>query len=128
MIKHFRVDKMKSIQGSKESRYGCEQFEKFDIGEYAKQTFSMFSGTLERVKLLCDNSLIGVILDRFGKDSMVIPYDDNHFTVSMDVEVSLQFLAWVIGLGSGAKVISPESVVEQMKMEAKRLTEQYIEE
>ena len=56
---------------------------------------------------------------------MVIPYDEDHFTVSMDVEVSLQFLAWVIGLGSGAKVISPVSEVERMKVEAKRLMEQY---
>ena len=125
MIKHFRVDKMKSIQVEQEGRDGSDQFKMFDMGEYAKQTFSMFSGTPERVKLLCENSLIGVIIDRFGKDSMVIPYDEDHFTVSMDVEVSLQFLAWVIGLGSGAKVISPVSEVERMKMEAKRLMEQY---
>lgn len=125
MIKHFRVDKMRSIQVETEARDGSEKFEKFDMGDYAKQTFSMFGGTLERVKLVCDKKLIGVIMDRFGQDSMIMPQGDDHFSVVMDVEVSQQYLAWVIGLGAGAKVVSPENVVEQMRAEAKRLTEQY---
>ena len=125
MIKHFRVDKMRSIQVETQARDGMEQFEKFDMGDYAKRTFSMYGGTLEHVKLECENSLIGVIVDRFGQDSMVIPQGKDHFTVGMDVEVSPQYLAWVFGLGAGAKVLSPENVVEQMRVEAKRLMEQY---
>jgi len=39
--------------------------------------------------------------------------------------VSRQFLSWVIALGDGAKIVSPESVVERMKQEAVRLMEQY---
>ena len=59
MIKHFRVDKMRSIQVETEARDGSEKFEKFDMGDYAKQTFSMFGGTLERVKLVCDKNARG---------------------------------------------------------------------
>lgn len=85
----------------------------------------MFGGIEENVKLECNNNLVGVIIDRFGKDIMIIPADDEHFRINVDIEVSKQFLAWIIGLGEGVKVLSPESVVEMMRTEARRLMEQY---
>ena len=124
-IKHFRVDKMRHINLTKDKRDGKTQFEKFDMGVYATKMFGMFGGKEEKVRLECKNDLVGVIIDRFGKDAMIIPIDDEHFRINVDVEVSQQFLAWVIGLGEGAKILSPESVVEMMRIEARRLMEQY---
>lgn len=79
------------------------------------------------MKLLVENSLAGVMIDRFGKDTMIIPADEDHFTVHVDVHVSKQFLGWVISLGEGVKIISPEEVVDQMKNEIDRLIRQYKE-
>lgn len=124
-IKHFRVDKMLHITKVEKIRDGKEKIKSFDMAVYVKKTFGMFSGKEERVKLECSNSLAGVIIDRFGKDAMIIPGKNEIFTVVIDVEVSQQFLAWVIGLGSGAKVVSPESVFEMMREEGKRLMELY---
>lgn len=124
-IKHFRVDKMLNITLTEHKRDGEEQFKKFDMAVYAKKMFGMFGGIEENVGLECDNNLVGVIIDRFGKDVMIISTDSKHFRINVDVEVSQQFLAWIIGLGAGAKVVSPEHVVEMMGTEAKRLIEQY---
>ena len=55
----------------------------------------MFGGEEETVKLQVSNGLAGVIIDRFGKDVMMIPVDEDHFNVSVDVHVSRQFLGWV---------------------------------
>ena len=85
----------------------------------------MFGGKEQKVKLLVQNELAGVIIDRFGKDIMMIPKDEKHFTVNVDVRVSNQFLGWVFSLGNGVKIISPDEVVEQMKREVERLREQY---
>ena len=52
----------------------------------------MFGGKEQSVKLLVENSLAGVIVDRFGKDVMMIPEDEEHFRVNVDVHVSKQFL------------------------------------
>ena len=71
------------------------------------------------------NNLSGVIIDRFGKDVMMIPTDDEHFIVNVDVHVSRQFLGWVFSLGEAVKIIGPDEVVEQMRGEARRLMEQY---
>ena len=75
-IKHFRVDKMLHIKLSKESREGNEHFKKLDMADYAKKSFGMFGGKERTVKLLVKNNLAGVIIDRFGKDVMMIPADN----------------------------------------------------
>lgn len=126
-IKHFRVDKMLHIELKNEKREGKGRFQKFDMAVYAKKTFGMLGGEEQTVKLLCDNTFAGVMIDRFGKDIFMVPVDDSHFTVSVNVAVSRQFLAWVFALEEGVKIVEPQSVVEQMKEEAERLMRQYSE-
>ena len=125
LIKHYRVDKMLHIRMSDESREGKEHFKKLDMADYAKKSFGMFRGKETSVKMLVNNSLAGVIIDRFGKDVMMIPEDEDHFRVNVDVHVSKQFLGWVFSLGEAVKIIGPDEVVEQMRGEARRLMEQY---
>lgn len=124
-IKHYRVDKMLHIKLSSERREGKEHFKKLDMADYAKKSFGMFGGKEQSVKLLVKNSLAGVIIDRFGKNVMLIPADEEHFTVNVDVHVSRQFLGWVFSLGKDIKIVGPEDVVKQMKSEVKRLINQY---
>ena len=124
-IKHYRVDKMLHIKLSNESREGKEHFKKLDMADYAKKSFGMFGGKEQRVKMLVKNNLAGVIIDRFGKEVMMIPADEEHFTVNVDVHVSRQFLAWVFSLGEDIRIVGPDEVVEEMKKEGRRLVEQY---
>ena len=72
-----------------------------------------------------ENSLAGVIIDRFGKDVMMIPTDGEHFTVSGDVRVSRLFLGWIFSLGEGVRILGPDEVTAQMKEEIRRLQAQY---
>ena len=124
-IKHYRVDKMLHIRLSSENREGKEFFNKLDMADYAKKSFGMFGGKEQTVKLLVKNSLAGVIIDRFGKNGNLFPGDEEHCTVTVDFHVSRQFLGWVFSLGDGIKIAGPDDVVEQMRIEIKRLTEQY---
>ena len=125
LIKHYRVDKMLHIRMSDESREGKEHFKKLDMADYAKKSFGMFRGKETSVKMLVNNSLAGVIIDRFGKDVMMIPADEEHFNVNVDVRVSRQFLGWVFSLGSDIQIVGPDDVVEQMRKEIARSVEQY---
>ena len=124
-IKHYRVDKMLKIQMTDEMREGKEHFKKLDMAEYSKKSFGMFGGSEQKVKLLVNNYLAGVIIDRFGKDIMMIPTDKDHFTVNVDVHVSGHFLGWIISLGEGVKILGPDEVVDQMRNEIERLSKQY---
>ena len=115
MIKHYRVDKMMDICITEEKRDGQQYFQNLDIAVYSKKLFSMFSGEEETVRIEFVNRLIGVVIDRFGKDVIVVKSDDTHFVISVGVAVSQQFLAWVASFGNEVKILSPESVVERMK-------------
>ena len=110
---------------SEEDREGKEYFKKLDMADYAKKSFGMFGGKEQRVKLLVENHFAGIIIDRFGKDVMMIPADEKHFTVNVDVHVSSQFLGWIISLGDGVKILATDEVVEQVWNEIERLRRQY---
>ena len=113
MIKHFRVDKMLDIEITDQPRSGKERFEKFDLANYAKKVFGMFSGEERTVKMLCENNLAGAMIDRFGRDVMMHPVDEEHFSVSAAVNVSPQFFGWLVALGKGVVIESPEDVREE---------------
>lgn len=124
-IKHFRVDKMLSIEMTHVRREGRKLFQSFDMAVYAKKMFGMFGGEEELVTIECENHLAGVMIDRFGKDISLIKKDSEHFSVHVKVAVSRQFLAWVMALGEGAKIVAPQQVVAQVRGEIDRLRRQY---
>ena len=66
-----------------------------------------------------------MIIDRFGKEVMMIPADQEHFTVNVTVMVSSVFLGWVFSLGERVKILGPEEVAEKMRKEGERLLRQY---
>lgn len=125
IIKHFRVDKMLSINSNGKKREGKQEFDSCDMAAYAGKMFGMYGGKEERVSIKCDNSLAGVMIDRFGKEIPMIRLDDKKFEINVEVAVSRQFLAWIIGLGAGVTIAGPDSVVEMMKAEIDRLAKQY---
>lgn len=120
---HYRVDRMVNIELLEENRIIPK--EEFDLGKYVKPVFGMYDGEITEVSLQFSNSLVGVVIDRFGKDVIIIKADDEHFIVRVSVAVSPTFLSWVIGFGSNAKVISPSSVADEVCDLAREAVEQY---
>ena len=125
IIKHFRVDKMLDIGILDEARDGQESFAALDMAEYAKKVFGMFSGREERVRMRFDNQLVGAVLDRLGREAMLIPDGENCFTVTAQVEVSPQFFAWISGFGSLARIVGPNHVVQAMRAHAAEVLAMY---
>ncbi len=124
-IKHFRVDKMKDIQITDLPRLGQNIFKSFDMAVYSKKIFGMFGGEEEMVSMVCHNSLIGVIVDRFGKDIFISPQDDDHFNVTVKVMVSPQFMGWLMSFGTKIKIKAPLWVAEKIKKHAEDICGQY---
>ena len=124
-LRHYRVDKMLNISPDGQKREGQEQMKHFDISRYSRQLFGMFGGEETNVSLEAKNYMAGILIDRFGKDIPMIPKADGTFTAHVNVAVSPQFLGWIISLGSDIRITGPESVVQMMQEEAKRLLKQY---
>jgi hypothetical protein len=83
--------------------------------EHIKGMFGMFAGEVVRANLIFDNSFVNVVLDYFGKDTTIIPKDNNIFEVMVDVTVSPVFLGWIFQFGGKAQIISPNSLVDAMR-------------
>lgn len=115
MIKHFRVDKMLRISSGNEKREGLKKMKEFNIATYSRTLFGMLGGESTRVTLQCHNSMAGVIIDRFGKDTVMLRHDDEHFIAYVEVVPSDQFLGWIIGLSSYVQIMEPSSVVKRIK-------------
>ena len=120
-ITSYRVDRMTDITVLDDARVPCPELTGKAFHEHANRLFQMYSGEAVNVKLQFHNSLINVVIDRFGKDTMLIPDGPEHFNFTVNVAVSPMFLSWVIGFGTKAKILYPQSVQQackQMCMEA----------
>lgn len=124
-IRHYRVDKIQKLAVCDTEREGKEAFRNFDLALFSKKTFGMYHGKDEKVTLSCENSMIGVIIDRFGKDSMIIPADENHFHINTLISTSPQFFGWIAGLSGKVVIHSPEYVRDEYKEYLKGLLESY---
>jgi len=115
ILKHYRVDKMDRIDLTEHERDGKDEFQNLDMAVYTRRTFSMFGGEEKNVTVEFANHLIGVVLDKFGKDIFVRPMDNDRFAISVSVAVSQQFYAWVFGLRGEAIITAPPEVIAEYK-------------
>lgn len=116
-LAHFRVDRMKSVKILEKEKADPvpEEYQKhnsFDTPKYLKTTFSMFSGTNDVVTLRFENSLVGVILDKFGYDTRIIKDDDDHFKIHVGVKTEHPeaFFGWIFQFGKRVEILAPEDI------------------
>ena len=96
-------------------RNGREEFKDFDLAAFAKKTFGMFGGTDTEVTLVCDKSMAGVLIDRFGKSIRIVPEENGRIHVRVTVAVSPQFFGWVTSLGKNMEIAAPEYIRKEYR-------------
>lgn len=126
-IKHYRVDKMLDLAMTRQPREGKDAFQNFNAAKYSKSLFGMYGGEEESVLIEAENEIAPVFIDRFGSDIMLIPTDDGHFQIRVDIIPSGQFLGWIFGLGKRVKILSPDSVIQSMRSYLQELRKMYSE-
>ena len=124
-IKHYRVDKMLKISVTEDRRHGQEEFDSFDLPKYTRSLFGMYGGEEVRVTLEVENTLAGVIIDRFGKDVPIIPTDQAHFKTMISAAVSPQFFGWIMSFGGSIRILSPEPVVRKFLAAVEEIRKSY---
>lgn len=124
-ITHFRVDRMSHLRILEGQRTPCPELTGKAFNEYANRTFQMYAGETVNVKLRFHRSLISVVIDRFGRDTMMIPDGDDHFLFTVPVAISPMFLSWIIGFGDRAKILWPENAIQACKDLCQQALDQY---
>lgn len=111
-MRHYRVDKMADLAVTCLPRMGEDKFPGFDIAAYGQKHFGMYGGQEAAVTLRCRRHMAGIILDRFGQDVILIPQDEDHFSVTLPVVLSPQFFGWLFGLEDNVVLTSPAWAVQ----------------
>lgn len=119
-LANYRIDKMEDVIVLDEDITPSECVKDFKFYSHPKQSFSMFRGEIEKVTLVCDISLVTVILDKFGEKTKMTKIADDKFSICVPVQVSPTFYAWCFTFGNKMKILSPEWVAVGYK---KRLKE-----
>ncbi len=125
IIKHFRVDKMEKIEIIQEQRDGQSHFHQFDMATYSRKVFGMFSGEERTVKISFSNYLIGVVIDRFGKDVFISQRDNDHFVMTAKIVASPQFMGWLFSFGKNAEILSPEDLCKSYVQQVSEVCDIY---
>jgi len=106
---NFRLDKMDSIEILDKTYDGIE----FDVNEYMRQTFGMFSGEKMSVKLKFDKRLFSEIDSQFGEEMILTEKDGENFYCEANINVSPTFFSWVFSFNGQIKILGPEKVKQQ---------------
>jgi predicted DNA-binding transcriptional regulator YafY len=109
---HYRVDRMTDVEIVDEARVPLPRGAVFNLADYSKKIFRMFGGQGETVEMWFDNSLVNVVIDRFGKHVRIMPRDEKTFVIKTEVVLSGPFYAWIFQFGDKAGILSPSEAVK----------------
>ena len=124
-VTSYRVDRMSDISLCDEGRLPCPELTGTKFNAHANRLFQMYAGEPTSVKLRFHRELTNVVVDRFGRDILLIPDGEDHFVFTVDVAVSPMFLSWVIGFGSKAQILYPQRVIEEYTALCQQAMAQY---
>jgi len=85
----------------------------------------MFTGEEQRIKIMFQNDLINVIIDRFGLDVDIEPVDESHILLTTKAKISMGLKSWILRWGAKAKVISPPELADDIMKEVQKMQETY---
>lgn len=85
----------------------------FDVADYVNTMFRMFNSDRKEVELICDNTVMDSIIDRFGEDVTTYAYDMKSFRAIVNVAVNHVFFSWIFGFGGKVKISSPQPVKDE---------------
>lgn len=126
VFRTFRIDRMEAISHPlQEERDGLKEFKTEALTAQEYKVFQMFHGDKAKVRVRFSNHLADAVIDQFGKNVMLIPIDEKHFTTTLPVELSPPFFAWLATFGRGAKILSPDLAIEEMLKFIEKVSDMY---
>lgn len=107
----FRIDRMEVPKQLPNNRVPPP--EGFDVRDYTDKVFRMYGGPEEEVTLLCKREILDQVIDRFGDGIEIREMRNQHFRVTVPVNLSTTFYAWVFQFVGKMRIVAPEYVREK---------------
>ncbi|MBQ5866303.1 MAG: WYL domain-containing protein [Oscillospiraceae bacterium] len=122
----FRVDRMEAItKPLPDKRDGEKAFKAETLTSQEYKVFQQYHGEKVKVRIRFINRLADAVIDQFGKETVMVPIDKDHFYALLPVELSPPFCAWVATFGRGAKILAPEAAITEMRKFIEKVSDMY---
>ena len=123
-ICRYRVDRMTGVEVLDRKRKKLTEEEDKELKDQ-RSVYRMYGGIEEQVRIQFDNSLINVVIDRFGERVICHPNSENSFYVNVDVQISPTFWGWLFQFGKKAKILAPAYVATMAQKHLEEISEMY---
>lgn len=118
---HFRVDKIVNIHTSIHNT----ALPPFDLSNYVQQHFNMNVGKKENITISFTNDLEFIVYDKLKDQALLLNRDDKQFTINFDAIISEDLIGWIISFRNKAKIIQPQSLIDEIINTNKTIIELY---
>ncbi|MBR1562174.1 MAG: WYL domain-containing protein [Ruminococcus sp.] len=123
-ISRFRVDRMTQVDMTELPARDLSDEEQAEVTNL-QSLYGMYGGELMELKIQFDNSLINVVMDRFGEKTICHKNSENTFYINREVQIAPTFWGWLFQFGNKAKILEPAAAVEMAKAEIEKLSSNY---
>ena len=124
-ICRYRIDRMANVKvnpGDKRRELTAD--EKLDVTNN-QSLYSMYGGERVTVTIRFAKHLLATVIDRFGEKIICHQDSDDTFYINTEVQISPTFWGWLFKFGTEAKVLAPQSVVEQARAKLDEIRQSY---
>jgi predicted DNA-binding transcriptional regulator YafY len=118
---NYRVDRMANVQIEEEPVAEKAIALSDELGTYTECVFKMFNGPKETVVLQFDRKLIDAVHDKFGERVEITASKRELCIATVEVMISPVFFGWCFQFGKSMKILSPDSVADEMKEHAQEV-------
>ena len=112
-ITNYRVDRMADVRIEEEPVSEEAVIRTTEVADYTEQAFKMYTGEECTATLQFDDSLIGVVYDKFGEDTVMKRVDESTITAEVTIQISPTFWGWLLQFPGKMKILAPEELIRQ---------------
>ena len=117
----YRVDRMDGVAVVEEPISEKAVQLRQEMAQYTEQAFKMYGGQLEDVVLEFEDTLVGVVFDKFGENTPMMRVGEKKCVATVKVRVSPTFWGWLFQFAGEMRVLSPQWVMDGYRAQAGKL-------
>ena len=121
--KYFRVDRISAMMEHREN-FQLDRKYDFDEGDLREKNQFMFPGENIKIRFAFSGLSVQAILDRLPT-AKIVEKNGNTSIIEAEVNHGRGIIMYLLSQGSWVKVLSPQSLVEEMQEELKKMQSYY---
>lgn len=110
---NYRVDRMDSVEIIDEEITEVAKLHRDNLSSMTESSFKMFGGRAVDITLEFEDSLIGVVYDKFGEDTTMRRIEEHTCIAVVNVQISPTFFGWLFQFGKKMRISSPAAMKDE---------------